>query len=37
MNRIYLFMMTSLDGYVEGLNRDITGFNVDEEFIDFSK
>lgn len=36
MRRVLFFMMTSLDGYFEGPNQDISWHNVDEEFNDFA-
>lgn len=36
MRKVILFMMTSLDGYFEGPNRDIDWHNVDEEFNEFA-
>ena len=34
--KIIVFNMLSVDGYFEGLNRDINWHNVDEEFNDFA-
>jgi len=36
MRKILFFMLTSLDGYFEGLNRELDWHNVDEEFNEFS-
>jgi len=36
MRKIIFFMLTSLDGYFEGLDRDINWHNVDEEFNEFA-
>jgi dihydrofolate reductase len=36
MRRIILFMMTSLDGFFEGPDHDLSWHNVDEEFNDFA-
>ncbi len=36
MRRIIFFMLTSLDGYFEGIGRDISWHNVDEEFNEFA-
>jgi dihydrofolate reductase len=36
MRKISFFMLTSLDGFFEGHNRDITWHNVDEEFNKFA-
>ena len=36
MRKILFFMLTSLDGYIEGLNRELDWHNVDEEFNEFS-
>jgi dihydrofolate reductase len=36
MRKIFLFMMVSVDGYFEGLNRDISWHNVDAEFNAFA-
>ncbi len=33
---MFLFMMTSLDGYMEGLGHDLSWHNVDAEFNDFA-
>lgn len=32
MRKLFLFMMVSLDGYMEGPNHDLSWHNVDEEF-----
>jgi dihydrofolate reductase len=37
MRKIVFFMLTSLDGYFEGPNRNIDWHNVDEEFNDFAE
>ena len=37
MRKIVFFMLTSLDGYFEGPDRDINWHNVDEEFNDFAE
>lgn len=34
--KLFLFMMTSLDGYMEGENHDLSWHNVDEEFNTFA-
>jgi dihydrofolate reductase len=36
MRKVIFFMLTSLDGYLEGPNRDINWHNVDEEFNEFA-
>ncbi len=36
MQRIIFFMLTSLDGYFEGPDRDINWHNVDDEFNEFA-
>ena len=36
MRKVFLFNMTTLDGYFEGLNQDISWHNVDEEFNEFA-
>ena len=36
MRKVIFFMLTSLDGYFEGPNRDINWHNVDEEFNEFA-
>ena len=36
MRKIIFFMLTSLDGYFEGQDRDISWHNVDEEFNEFA-
>jgi dihydrofolate reductase len=36
MRKIFLFMMTSLDGYFEGKNHDLSWHNVDTEFSAFA-
>lgn len=36
MRRLVLFMLTSLDGYFEGANHDITWHHADEEFNEFA-
>ncbi len=36
MRKVLFFMLTSLDGYFEGPNQDISWHNVDEEFNEFS-
>lgn len=36
MRKIFLFMMVSLDGYIEGTKHDLSWHNVDEEFNDFA-
>lgn len=36
MRKVIAFMLTSLDGYFEGPNADISWHNVDEEFNDFA-
>ena len=36
MRKLFLFNMTTLDGFFEGLNRDIGWHNVDEEFNEFA-
>ena len=36
MRKVFLFNMTTLDGYFEGPNQDISWHNVDEEFNDFA-
>lgn len=33
---MFLFMMSSLDGYIEGENHDLSWHNVDKEFNDFA-
>lgn len=33
---MFLFMMVSLDGYIEGENQDLSWHHVDEEFNDFA-
>ncbi|MGH7239844.1 MAG: dihydrofolate reductase family protein, partial [Candidatus Saccharimonadales bacterium] len=36
MRKIFLFMMTSVDGYFEGVDHDLSWHNVDEEFNAFA-
>lgn len=36
MPKLFLFMMVSLDGYIEAPNHDLSWHNVDEEFNDFA-
>jgi dihydrofolate reductase len=36
LRKVIVFNMLSVDGYFEGLNRDINWHNVDEEFNDFA-
>jgi dihydrofolate reductase len=36
MRKIIFFMLTSLDGYFEGPDRDINWHNVDDEFNEFA-
>jgi dihydrofolate reductase len=36
MRKVLFFMLTSLDGYFEGPNREIDWHNVDDEFNEFS-
>lgn len=36
MRKLFLFMMTSLDGYFEGPDHDLSWHNVDEEFVEFA-
>lgn len=36
MRKMFVFMMTSLDGYIEGDNHDLSWHHVDEEFNDFA-
>ena len=36
MRKVLCFMLTSLDGYFEGPNHDITWHNVDAEFNEFA-
>lgn len=36
MRKLFLFMMTSLDGYYEGPDHDINWHNVDAEFNEFA-
>ena len=36
MRQVLFFMLTSLDGYFEGPDRDINWHNVDEEFNEFA-
>lgn len=36
MRKIVLFNLTTLDGYFEGANADISWHNVDQEFNDFA-
>jgi dihydrofolate reductase len=36
MRRVLFFMMTTLDGYLEGPNHEIDWHNTDEEFNDFA-
>lgn len=36
MSKLFLFMLTSLDGYYEGPNHDISWHNVDAEFNEFA-
>ncbi|HET9946703.1 MAG TPA: dihydrofolate reductase family protein [Patescibacteria group bacterium] len=36
MRKIILFMMVSLDGYVEGVDHDLSWHNVDGEFNEFA-
>jgi dihydrofolate reductase len=37
MRKIFLFMMTSVDGYFEGPGHDLSWHNVDAEFNDFAQ
>jgi len=37
MRKLFVFMMTSLDGFFEGKNHDLTWHMVDKEFNEFSK
>src|SRR6185437_6374246 len=37
MRKIFLFMMTSLDGYFERPEHDLSWHHVDEEFNDFAQ
>ncbi|HYK08989.1 MAG TPA: dihydrofolate reductase family protein [Candidatus Eisenbacteria bacterium] len=34
--KLFLFMMVSLDGYIEGPNHDLSWHNVDSEFNDYA-
>jgi len=36
MRKVFLFNMTTLDGFFEGPNRDISWHNVDDEFNEFA-
>ena len=36
MRKIFLFMVVSLDGFMEGPNHDLSWHNVDEEFNEFA-
>ena len=36
MRKMFLFMMASLDGYVEGVDHDLSWHHVDEEFNSFA-
>ena len=36
MRKIFAFLLTTLDGYYEGPNREFDFWNIDEEFNDFS-
>jgi len=36
MKKMFLFMMVSLDGFIEGLNHDLSWHNVDLEFNAFA-
>lgn len=36
MSKLFLFMMISLDGYMEGVNHDLSWHNVDAEFNSFA-
>lgn len=36
MRKVILFMLTTLDGFFEGPNQDISWHNVDEEFNEFA-
>jgi dihydrofolate reductase len=36
MRKVFLFNMTTLDGFFEGPNQDISWHNVDEEFNEFA-
>lgn len=36
MRKVFLFMMTSLDGYIEGPDHDLSWHNVDDEFNKFA-
>src|SRR4051812_32451630 len=36
MSKLFLFMMTSIDGYFEGENHDLSWHNTDEEFSEFA-
>ena len=36
MRKVLFFMLTTLDGFFEGPNQDISWHNVDEEFNDFA-
>lgn len=36
MRKIFLFMLTSIDGFFEGPNHDLSWHNVDEEFNTFA-
>jgi dihydrofolate reductase len=36
MRKVFLFNMTTLDGYFEGLHQDISWHNVDDEFNQFA-
>src|ERR1700742_4338844 len=37
MRKIFLFMMVSLDGYIEGPDHDLSWHQVDAEFNDFAQ
>jgi len=37
MRKVIFFMLTSLDGYFEGPDRDINWHNVDDEFNEFAE
>ena len=36
MRKLYLFNLVTLDGFFEGPNHDISWFNVDDQFLEFS-
>lgn len=36
MRKVFLFNMTTLNGFFEGPNQDISWHNVDEEFNEFA-